>query len=257
LTIRRYLFLAAAVALGALALSSCGGGTNKPLTKVFLAAPWSGGESLQYDLVLQDGKIYGHCLLEVVPNADSTALTRLNRTCGDGQNHDDGSVLVDPKSLQPTSAHREVVQADKNDRWTYDTAYNPPKVTFTANTNGNIHTADRELAKPTKDSPDPGYYDDESLLWLVRGVDLRDGYEGSYQNVNASTGRVFTVDLKVGAPEQVKVKGGEFSAWKVRIRTSSVTNTVWVETAAPHRVIKARFAGLEDVSYEFAGNGNQ
>ena len=99
-------------------------------------------------------------------------------------------------------------------------------------------------------SPDPGYYDDESLLWLVRGIDLREGYEASYQNVGAGTGQTFTVDILVEGQEQVRVPLGEFAAWKVRIHTASVTQYVWIETEGAHRLIQARIKGIQDVTYK-------
>ena len=109
-------------------------------------------------------------------------------------------------------------------------------------------------AKPSETSPDPGYYDDESLLWLVRGMDLREGYEATYQNVNAGTGGTFPVDLKVEGQETVTVPAGEFTAWKVRIRTASVTQFVWVEASGSRRLVKARIEGIEDVIYELTAS---
>lgn len=235
-----------------LAASACTGGEETELTKVFTAPPWTGDESLKYDLVLRDDEIYGQCTIETKLNAED-GHTRLNRLCGDGNNRDDGTVVVEAGTLKPLSSSRTVVHPEDDDRWSYTTVYEPPVVKFTADTNGKVNQTERELAEADETSPNPGYYDDESLLWLVRGIDLRDGYEGSYQNVNASTGRVFTVTLSVDGQEKVNVAAGEFTAWKVRIKTSSVTNFVWVETGPQHRVIKARFEGLEDVTYELTG----
>ncbi len=119
---------------------------------------------------------------------------------------------------------------------------------------GKVRETERKLPEPTETSPDPGYYDDESLLWLVRGMDLREGYEVSYQNVNAGTGQTFPVDLKVEGQETVRVPAGEFTAWKVRVRTASVTQFVWVEAEGSRRLVKARIEGIEDVIYELTAS---
>ena len=121
---------------------------------------------------------------------------------------------------------------------------------FASDEDGEKRETERDLPEPDETSPDPGYYDDESLLWLVRGIPLSDGWEGSFRDVSAGTGQTFRVDLKVEELEQVSVPLGEFQAWRVRIRTASITQFAWVEAEAPHRLIKARIHGIQDVDYE-------
>ena len=87
----------------------------------------------------------------------------------------------------------------------------------------------------------------------VRGIDLTEGYEGSFRNVSAATGAVFTVDLEVQETEEVEVPAGTFEAWKIRVRTDTVTQYMWVEAAAPHRLVKARVYGLQEVEYALTG----
>ena len=53
----------------------------------------------------------------------------------------------------------------------------------------------------------------------------------------------FTVEKR----ETVTVPAGTFETWAVSIRTSSITQRVWVEVDAPHRMIKAR---IERDTYE-------
>jgi hypothetical protein len=108
------------------------------------------------------------------------------------------------------------------------------------------------LPAPGEGGPDPGWYDDESLLWLIRGIPLRIGWEGGYHNVNASTGRVFRVKLKVDGREEVKVDAGTFDTWSVRVESASITQRIWVEVAAPNRVVKAR---IERIYYELSSGG--
>lgn len=245
--------LAAAAAIAAL-LSSCAGGSDRTLTKVFVAPPWTGDERNEYRLLDEGEDLYGTCILETDVDAEP-GKTRLSRRCANEPRYrDDGTVLVDSQTLTPFEASRVRTDAEKNERVAALSAYEPPVVNFTFDDRGRVRETVRDLPEPTEESPDPGYYDDESLLWLIRGIDLREGYEGSFQNVNAGTGQTFPVDLKVEGQETVKVPAGEFTAWKVRIRTASVTQYAWVEAEGSRRLVKARMEGIEDVIYELTGS---
>ncbi len=244
---RRLLLVPALLAAGFLA--ACGDTDDKVLTKVFVAPPWTSDETFEYNLVIEDDSVYGTCVLETRLN-DEGGNTRLNRLCGDGNNRDDGTALVDPATLRPISANRTQMRPEKDQRLSFSSFYEYPIVRFVADEDGEPRETTRELAEPDDTSPDPGYYDDESLLWLVRGIDLREGYEASYQNVSAGTGQTFTVDILVEGKERVRVPLGEFTAWKVRIRTASVTQYAWVETEGSQRLVRARIKGIQDVTYE-------
>lgn len=234
----------------AVALSSCAGSNDRTLSKVFVAPPWTGDERNEYNLIDEGGELYGTCVLETDVDAEP-GKTRLSRLCANEPRYrDDGTVLVDSQTLVPLEAARVRTDAEKNERVAAISVYEPPIVKFTFDDKGKVRETERDLPEPTETSPDPGYYDDESLLWLVRGMDLREGYEASYQNVNAGTGQTFPVDLKVEGQETVQVPAGEFTAWKIRVRTASVTQYLWVEADGSRRLVKARIEGIEDVIYE-------
>ncbi len=167
-----------------------------------------------------------------------------------GLNSDTGTALVESQTLLPVSSNRTVVHPEDNERLSFTAEYEPPRVTFISDENGKTRETERELPEPDDVSPDPGYYDDVSLLWLVRGVELREGAESSFQDVNAGTGQVFRVDLKVEEQERITVPAGDFETWRVRIRTASITNYYWIEADSPQRLIKARIRGIQDVNYE-------
>lgn len=247
--IRSTALLTAAVA--ALILSSCGGGAQK-LSHVFAAVPWQGPESLTYDLRDEGGKPYGTCVLNTQPDSEP-GKTRLEHLCGGtGPERDDRSATVDSATLRPVTASRTISDPAKNTRTIYTTTYPPEasSVHLRADDNGKVRETDRNLPKPDKTSPDPGYYDDESLFWVMRGVPLERGYEGAYADVNASTGQVVTVTVRVESQEQVKVPAGTFNAWRVRLETSSITQTFWIEDGGARRVVQAR---IERVVYQLSG----
>lgn len=238
----------------AVALTSCAGSSDRTLSKVFVAPPWTGDERNEYVLIDEGGDLYGTCVLETDVDAEP-GKTRLSRLCANEPRYrDDGTVLVDSRTLVPLEAARVRTDAEKNERVAALSVYEPPIVKFTFDDKGKVRETERELPEPTETSPDPGYYDDESLLWLVRGMDLREGYEASYQNVNAGTGQTFPVDLKVEGQETVRVPAGEFTTWKIRVRTASVTQFVWVEAEGSRRLVKARIEGIEDVIYELTAS---
>lgn len=250
---RLILPLSAAVAAAAF-LPPCAGGSERTLTKVFVAPPWTGDERHEYRLLDEGEDLYGTCVLETDVDAEP-GKTRLSRLCANEPRYrDDGTVLVDSQTLTPFQASRVRTDAEKNERVAALSDYQPPVVNFTFDDRGKVRETVRDLPEPTDKSPEPGYYDDESLLWLIRGIDLRDGYEGSFQNINAGTGQTFPVDLKVEGQETVKVPAGEFTTWRIRIRTASVTQYAWVETGGSHRLVKARMEGIEDVIYELTGS---
>lgn len=248
-TRRLFLLLGTAVAL---LVASCGGQSERTLTKVFVSPPWTEDERYEYRLLAERGAEYGKCILEVQLEAEEGA-TRLNLLCDDepGPHRDDGTALVDAETLAPISSSRVRVDSEENDRFSVSSIYSPPdEVRFESNDNGTIRSTTRDLPEPSDNSPEPGYYDDVSLLWLVRGIDLREGYEDSFQNIAANTGQTFPVDLVVEGQETVTVPAGEFRVWKIRIRTASVIQFAWVDVESPHRLVKAQIRGVQDVTYE-------
>ncbi|HQW50534.1 MAG TPA: DUF3108 domain-containing protein, partial [Tepidiformaceae bacterium] len=154
----------------------------------------------------------------------------------------------------PIESSRTRSDAENDKRVVLTSRYDPPLVRFEFDDNGDVRRTERELPEPSERSPEPGYYDDESLLWLVRGIPLEEGYEASYENVSAATGQTFTVDVRVEGMETVKVPAGDFQAWKVRITAAAATQYAWVEAEGAHRLVKARIAGIEDVIYELTSS---
>lgn len=237
-----------------LTAASCGGDDDRALSRVFTAPPWTGDERNTYRLVDEGGDLYGTCVLETDVDAEP-GKTRLNRLCANEPLYrDDGTVLAESGTLVPIESSRARSDAENDKRVVLTSRYDPPLVRFEFDENGDIRRTERELPQPDERSPEPGYYDDESLLWLVRGIRLEEGYQGAYANVSAATGQTFTVGVRVEGIETVKVPAGEFRAWKVRITAAAATQYAWVEAEGAHRLVRARIAGIEDVIYELTGS---
>jgi len=237
-----------------LVTGACGGSGNRVLSRVFAAAPWDSDESHAYRLLDEGGDVYGTCTLETDVDSEP-GKTRLSRLCSNERgDRDDGMVLADPGTLTPITSSRVRIDAKSGDRIAVSSEYAPPLVYFLFDDKGDVRRTERELPEPDERSPEPGYYDDESLLWLVRGIRLEEGYQGSYEDVSAMTGQTFAVDLLVEGLETVKVPAGEFRAWKVRIRTAAATQFAWVEAGGEQRLVKARIGGIESVTYELVSS---
>jgi len=208
---------------------------------------WTTNETLHYDLVAQGGDVDGRCILTTELDAEPGA-TRLSHLCADIDelHRDDRIATVDAATLAPRSSSRVIADLEDNRRTTFTTAYDEQGVRLSANQDGDLNETTREIPEATDDVPDPAWYDDETLFWIVRSVPLHEGFEGRYTNVNAANGRVFDVKVEVDGTERITVPAGEFDCWTVRIETDSVVQRFWIEREAPHRVIRAR---IERINY--------
>jgi hypothetical protein len=222
----------------------------EPQSAVFEKAPWTGPEELTYALTRR-GEKPGSCVLQTKPAANGPTV--LNRLCGKDEFRDDGSVTVDAATLAPSVSTRTVSDAVKGKRTTYTTTIDPPVARFQSDADGDVHTTTRDLPVASDKVANPRWYDDESVLWLVRGLKLEPGARTSFTLViNAGQPSVHTVEVRVEAEERVKVAAGEFQVVKVRLTRGGSINFYWVEAGGTHRLIRAT---IEDVTYELTSTG--
>lgn len=248
---RRIAAGSALLGLAVFATSACFNAEKaEPQSAVFEKAPWTGPEELTYALTRR-GEKPGSCILQTKPAANGPTV--LNRLCGKDEFRDDGSVRVDGASLAPSVSTRTVSDAVKGKRTTYTTTIDTPVARFQSDADGDVHTTTRDLPGPSDQVPNPAWYDDESVLWLVRGLRLEPGARTSFTLViNAGQPSVHTVEVRVESEERVKVPAGEFQVVKVRLTRGGSINFYWVEAAGPHRLIRAT---IEDVTYELTSTG--
>jgi len=239
-------------------IAACGGGGDSPTSKIFSAPAWTGPETAAYNLV--DREIRGYCTLTTEPDFEP-GKTRLEQRCEDAErlgHKDERSVVVEAATLSPLFSQRVLTNVDDRKLTTYTGTYGESTVEFTyeladlddPSSIEETHATERDLPEPSEESPEPGVYDDESLFWLIRGLPLEEGFRGAYHNGNVGTARLVIAEVMVEKMETVTVPAGTFETWSVAIKTSSITQRVWVEVAAPHRMIKAR---IERDTYELTG----
>ena len=238
-----------AAASAGLVIAACGGDGGDESNKVFVAPPWTGEETLTYSLEQEGVDNEATCVLSTGPT-EGEEIT-LIRSCTDDRGYrDEGRVLAFGQTLEPKESSRTVYDVEEDRTTVHSVTYEGREAHFETRSDddGDARTTSRDLPEPTEESPTPGWYDDESLLWLVRGIELREGYEDHYTHViNAGQPRVLSADLEVQELEEVEVPAGTFNAWLVRVSSGNVVYRFWVDQEAPHRVVRAT---IEDSTYE-------
>lgn len=248
----RTFVLSVAGAAAGMALAACGGDGDDRSNKVFVAAPWDGEETLRYDLEQEGVDNEATCVLST-ERADGDALT-LTRACEDNRGYtDEGRVVVAADTLEPRESVRTYYDVEEDRTTIHSVRYDGSEAHFETRTDDDddSRTTSRDLPESTEESPNPGWYDDESLLWLVRGIDLREGYEDHYTHViNAGQPRVLSADIEVQEQEEVEVAAGTFTTWRVRVSSGGIVYRFWVDEGPGHRVVKAE---VEGSTYELQG----
>lgn len=244
--IRRTIAIAVCLGGGALA-AACAPEPPGAHPAIVENVPWSGNETLHYDLVAQGGDVDGRCELLTEPDIEP-GVTQLSHLCGDVDelHRDDRVAEVEAETLQPTTSSRVIYDLEDNRRTSFSTTYSNGTVELIADQDGEVNETTRERPEASDDVPQPAWYDDETLFWIVRSVPLREGFEQTYTNVNAANGRVFDVSVEVDGTETIEVPAGTFDCWTMRIETESVVQRFWIEREAPNRVIRAR---IERINY--------
>lgn len=234
------LVLPAALALLA---ASCGGGPEQPLSRIFEQPSWGAGEELFYTVRDRDD-VRGSCRLAVA-DADEPGTIRLLTYCANPDSSwiDERTVVTEETTLRPIASERTVHNVEEGSNTIYTADYGVERVTLVARSGSHRNETERDLPAASAEVPEPGYYDDASLFWLVRGAPLDAGFDRTFLDVNPGNARTVRVQLVVTGGETVTVPAGTFDAWRVELRTGSITQIMWVEKMSPRRVVLARIEG--------------
>ena len=231
-----------AVLLSGMLVGGCATvGSSAETSTIFEAAPWPGGESLEYRVLDSHEEILGFGALSSTADGGLLALrqeyTEAESPDGAEPLSDIVTVWVDPSTFRPQRGERTVVRRDEDgststERWEWRyTQEDGEPVLVSARIDGGGERDERTLR--LRDY----YYDNESSLWLWRSVEL-EGYDAHYVSVNPIERTQQTVNLRVPQIEMVTVPAGEFEAYRLLLRTGRAVRTAWIETAEPHRVLR-------------------
>ncbi len=238
--------LAAGVCFLALAIAGCSEDGEVATSKIFAGPTWSGAETISYRVTTRGVDGVGIC--EFTTPAALTGVQPFRQVCAQDEFGDDRVVQADAATLAPLRADRITTNSKKGTSVTHSIVYEAERGVFTTDDGRKKRATLRDLPKPDKASPAPGWYDDDTLFWLARGLPLKEGWTGGYNHViNAGQPRVLPVAVEMQKPESVQVPAGKFTAWRVRFQRGSTVYVLWVETESPNRVVRAQ---IEDVRYE-------
>jgi Protein of unknown function (DUF3108) len=235
------------LAAAAILLTGCGsGGGAAPTSKIFRAPSWQSAETLTYRVTREGVDGAGTCVF--ITPATKEGPANFEQHCTKDQFGDDRIAQADAQTLTPIRTDRVNSDTAKGTRVTHSIVYGPTSARFTTDDGKKSRETERDLPEPDANSPEPGWYDDDTLFWLARGIPLEEGWEGGYTHViNAGQPRVLPVEVSVPAQETVKVPAGEFRTWRLRFQRGSTVHTLWVDLESPNVVVRAQ---IEDVGYE-------
>ena len=226
-------------------LAGCAGATPTVKTSdVFAAAPWRAGERLEYRLRNDQGDELGRGVLTVKQEGDRFVLGQVydeaaSRTpAGAAPLHDEVALTVEAKTLVPVQGTRATVARDTSGkaqetrtRWSYRAEGDRLRLATTVERAGGKAEEAELLLRPHA-------YDNESSLWLWRGIAFAEGYDQGYVSASALDRTQQTVSLKVPQREQVEVPAGKFEAWRILLRNGRAVRTAWISIDPPHRVVR-------------------
>lgn len=195
----------------ALGLSlACGGDSGPPTSDVFGRAPWPSSESLVFQVKSKNGELLGRHTLSVDVQGAVTVVSQAFRS---ETNTDETRVVVDSATFKPQTARREITTP--RGRETLEVTYTPDGAL--------IRQGNRQSGLSVPEHA----YDNDTSLFLWRTLPFAEGYESSYRTVITNRRNLQKVTLTVLGKETVKVPAGEFTAWKLEIRTSNARQTAW------------------------------
>lgn len=229
----------------ALALSGCAGAApSVPTSDVFVSAPWRAGERLEYRLRNDQGDALGTAILTTAQDGDRYVLGQVYEEdpgrvpAGAAAIRDEVRLVVDGRTLKPLEGTR-ITRGRQGDGqpqetrvvWTYRaTGESTTLVTRREGAGGRLE----ESTLPLREHA----YDNESSLWLWRGVALAEGYEEAYVSASALDRTQQTAIITVPQRERVEVPAGAFEAWRILLRSGRAVRTAWIGIEAPSRVVR-------------------
>ena len=189
---------------------------------VYASTPWSGDEVLNYNVRDNSNKTLGRETLQIDVNEQSTTLAQV---FANDERRDETRVEVDSDSLKPRTGRREIDTPEEKDtlEWTYTDE-------------GVLITHNDE--KQTGLSVPEHSYDNDTSLFLWRTLPFAEGYEGRYTTIITNFRARQTVDLRVTGKEPVRVPAGEFTAWRLEIRTANARQVAWYADTPTRPLVK-------------------
>ncbi len=234
------------VAVLAAGCGGCAGATPAVLTgDVFVAAPWASGERLEYRLRNAAGDELGRGILTTTQQGDRTVLEQRYEAAlpADGIKPmaDVIALTVDSTTLRPIEGSRLTAGRDGSGApqpvrttWRYDVdgVQQDRLRLVTRSERGGDDARERELAILDH------AYDNESALWLWRGLPFAEEYRAGYVSVNPSDGTQQTVAVHLPQQQEIEVPAGTFRTWRLLLRSGRAVRTAWISIDPPYEIVR-------------------
>lgn len=238
---RRALLVLLALTVASM-LAGCAAVTPAPKTSaVFAAAPWRGGERHEYRLLNSAGEEIGRGVLTTKVEGDRLVLGQLYTGTrvpeGGGEPvRDEVALTVEAGTLRPVQGVRSTsggATGTQPSRTTWEYGVDAGKTRLATR-------VERSSGKPEEHSQSVRdlAYDNESALWLWRGIAFAEGYDESYASMNPFERTQQTVSLRVPQREQIEVPAGKFDAWRILLRNGRAVRTAWISSTSPHQIVR-------------------
>jgi ABC-type glycerol-3-phosphate transport system substrate-binding protein len=211
---------------GSPAATSTAAGSTSPSELTLQAAPWTGTEKDNYQLVDAQGKELGTTQFTFAKQDNQWTISETDTI---SQTTIDSKMTLDATTLKPIGEERNVQGQSGNLKLT--TKYTNGKLDITAVTGTDTKTA-------TIDVPADAI-DNDQLLMTLRALNFKQGLQQKFNLVVSSNALMLPTTVRVLSQESITVPAGTFNTWKTEFDLGqSGTLTCWYGVDAPNLLVK-------------------
>jgi hypothetical protein len=210
-------------------ISACSSSTptTAPASGLGLAsAPWSNGESTNYDwLDDASGNNIGTSTITISLQTTNWYIKEVDTI---GQTNQTIEMTIMVGTLEPVGEQKTITSPGNDIQLT--STYGEGKVDISAVVNGTTKTASVDVPENA--------IDNDQLLETLRALPFSEGYKVSYVIVNTMTATKIDGTFTIQPQEMVTVPAGNFNTWKVEMNFGQTTQYAWYQVDSPHNLVK-------------------
>jgi hypothetical protein len=210
-------------------ISACSSSTptTAPASGLGLAsAPWSNGESTNYDwLDDASGNNIGTSTITISLQTTNWYIKEVDTI---GQTNQTIEMTIMVGTLEPVGEQKTITSPGNDIQLT--STYGEGKVDISAVVNGTTKTASVDVPENA--------IDNDQLLETLRALPFSEGYKVSYVIVNTMTATKIDGTFTIQPQEMVTVPAGNFNTWTVEMNFGQTTQYAWYQVDSPHNLVK-------------------
>jgi hypothetical protein len=212
-----------------LVISACSSATTTttPVTGLgFAPAPWSNGETTNYDwLDDASGNRIGTSTITITQQTTNWIIKEVDLIAQEDQTIE---MTINGETLKAVG-EQKTIKTPGNDI-SLSSVYSAGKVDITADVNGTQKTASVDVPQNAVDN--------DQLLMSLRALPFSEGYKATYVIINTMNATLTNGNFTVQPQETVTVPAGSFNTWKVEMNFGQTTQYAWYEVDSPHTLVK-------------------